>query len=395
MFSVLDTAAETVRRPKTVADRACDQCKLRKIRCDMKRPCLVCSSKGFSCTYERARKKRGPVGKRIKEIIEQQNKAVASSGVDNDQVQQHDAAKDVDQMQRVALGLGQQDLSANYNTPLDLQLSTPTSSNTTTVPDSAQLQSQMPYWSAEQQNLTSPSQLGTMPPLQRVPTSATTFSDMSQPFVDVGSPNMSEFVFPSLPIESPASSWDPFGAILQQDLPPLTTRLDIWPSHINEETLLPWIDVYFKRLHPTIPILNRTSLYQDMVLRKQHVDQQFGAMLLALCAFAMTQPVQIHERASAPSRSAQARMLMEECVKLRVAADFGESPCIEMVLASFFLFACLFGNSQHKAARLRLREAVDLAHSLGVHLPQSYDGLATETREQWLRTYLVLSVTER
>lgn len=109
----------------------------------------------------------------------------------------------------------------------------------------------------------------------------------------------------------------------------------------------------------------------------------------------MTQPVQIHERASMPSRSVQARMLMDECVKMRSSADFGEYPTIEMVLASFFLFACLFGSSQHKAARHRLREAVDLAHSLGLHLPTSYAGLSDTVREQWVRTYLVLSVTER
>lgn len=206
---------------------------------------------------------------------------------------------------------------------------------------------------------------------------------------------MSEFVFPSLPMDSPSSSWDTFGALLQQDLPPLTANVDIWPSHVNEETLLPWIDVYFKRLHPTIPILDRAEMYREMLTRKHHSDPQYGAMLLSLCAFAMTQPVQIHERASTPSRSAQARMLMEECVKMRVAADFGENPSIEMILASFFLFACLFGSGQHKAARLRLREAVDLAHSLGIHLPQLYETLDAETKERWLRTYLVLSVTER
>jgi hypothetical protein len=58
-------------------------------------------------------------------------------------------------------------------------------------------------------------------------------------------------------------------------------------------------------------------------------------------------------------------MLMEESVKMRVTADFGENPSIEMILTSFFLFACLFGNEQHKAAHHKLREAVDLAHSLG------------------------------
>ena len=80
---------------------------------------------------------------------------------------------------------------------------------------------------------------------------------------------------------------------------------------------------------------------------------------------------------------------------MRVAADFGENPSIEMILTSFFIFACLFGSDRHKAAWHRLRESVDLAHSMSLHLPQSYEGLNSETREQWLRTYLMLSVTER
>ncbi len=159
--------------------------------------------------------------------------------------------------------------------------------------------------------------------------------------VAAGSPGMSEFVFPSLPMDSPSSSWDPFGALLQQDLPPLGASINIWPSHIHEENLLPWIDVYFKRLHQTIPFLDRADMYREMLTRKHHLDPQYGAMLLSLCAFAMTQPVQIHERASTPSRSVQARMLMDECVKMRVAADFGENPSIEMILTSFFLSACL------------------------------------------------------
>jgi hypothetical protein len=319
--------------------------------------------------------------------MEQQSKAATSGR--NDSQRQDTASNTFVQTQRDIPDDQQQSVNG---TPLEIELNTPPPSSHSTAELDAT--SQTSYWLAPRQSFHSPSQDGAMAPLQHAPTSATTFSETSM-FDPALNPNPSEFIFPSLPIESPSSSWDPFGSILQQDLPPLTARLDIWPSHINEETLLPWIDVYFKRLHPTIPILNRTTLYREMLLRKQHTDQQFGAMLLALCAFAMTQPVQIHELASAPSRTAQARMLMEECVKMRVAADFGENPSIEMVLASFYLFACLFGTNQHKAARLRLREAVDLAHSLGVHLPQSYNGLDAETREQWLRTYLVLSVTER
>lgn len=208
--------------------------------------------------------------------------------------------------------------------------------------------------------------------------------------------HVSESLFPSLPIESPTNdSFNLFAAIQERNLTPVMESVEIWPKTISQEALLPWIDVYFKRLHPTVPVLSRTMIYQEMLLRTHHHDPQFGAMLLALCAFAMTQPVQIHEVASTPSRSVQARMLLGESIKMRMTVDFGENPSVYMILTSFFIFACLFGNGQHKAAHHRLREAVDLANSLSMHLPQAYDSLEVETREQWLRTYLVLSVTER
>ena len=395
MFSVLDTAVPMANRPRSGTDRACDQCKARKVRCDMTRPCVVCSKKGFVCTYENPRKRRGPTGKRIAEIRRlQSNPGEDRSPEDEMSYSGTPNAENEPPME----------VQAPYSGGLDLQLMNTTSSNGTIDSYPLQYQSQQPYWPSR-----TPTQSGDIPfsstysdilrSPQQMPASATGFSENSAGLdndVLVASPSQSEFLFPSLPIDSPSdSSLDIFGAIPHQDLPTLGATTDIWPSKINEETLLPWIDVYFKRLHPTIPILNRTNMYREMLTRKHHVDSQYGAMLLALSAFAMTQPVQIHERASTPSRSAQAQMLMEECVKTRVAADFGEDPSIEMILTSFFLFACLFGNNQHKAARLRLREAVDLAHSLGLHLPQSYDALDAEKKKQWLRTYLVLSVTER
>ncbi|KEQ86279.1 hypothetical protein M438DRAFT_333193 [Aureobasidium pullulans EXF-150] len=80
---------------------------------------------------------------------------------------------------------------------------------------------------------------------------------------------------------------------------------------------------------------------------------------------------------------------------MRMTVDFGEIPNIYMVLTSFFIFAFLFGSGQHRAANHRLREAVDLALSMDMDKPRAYDSLDPETRDQWLRTYLVLSVTER
>lgn len=87
--------------------------------------------------------------------------------------------------------------------------------------------------------------------------------------------------------------------------------------------------------------------------------------------------------------------MMHEATKMRSCSDFGENPTIEAVLTSFFLFGCLFGSNQHNAAWLRLREALDLAATLGLNDPNSYLDLSSEEKGQRLRTYLVLSITER
>lgn len=169
----------------------------------------------------------------------------------------------------------------------------------------------------------------------------------------------------------------------------------IWPPSIVEANMIPWIDVYFDRLHPTLPVLNRSSLFVRMLSQEHRRNPQFGSMLLSLCAFSLTQPIEIDERPTSQSRAGQARLMMNEATKMRSCSDFGEHPTIEAVLTSFFLFGCLFGSNQHNAAWLRLREALDLAATLGLNNPDSYRELSSEEKGQCLRTYLVLSITER
>jgi hypothetical protein len=168
-----------------------------------------------------------------------------------------------------------------------------------------------------------------------------------------------------------------------------------WPDSINEANMIPWIDVYFDRLHPTVPVLSRSSLFTRMMCQEHRKNSQFGSMVLSLCAFSLTQPIEINERATTSSRATQARLMMHEATKMRSCSDFGEHPTIEAVLTSFFLFGCLFGSNQHNAAWLRLREALDLASSLGLNDPNSYRDLSGAEKGQRLRTYLVLSITER
>lgn len=169
----------------------------------------------------------------------------------------------------------------------------------------------------------------------------------------------------------------------------------IWPASINEANMVPWIDVYFDRLHPTLPILSRSSLFVRLLSQEHRKNAQFGSMLLSLCAFSLTQPIEIDERQTTSSRATQARLMMQEAAKMRSCSEFGERPTIDTVLTSFFLFGCLFGSNQHNAAWLRLREALDLAATLGLNQPDTYSHLPDDAKGQRLRTYLVLSITER
>lgn len=169
----------------------------------------------------------------------------------------------------------------------------------------------------------------------------------------------------------------------------------VWPANIDEACLLPLVDIYFDRLHATIPVLNKNTTYQRLYTLHHRQDTHFASMILSLCAFALTQPLLVEERSLKSTRNAQAKLMMKEAVKMQDCADFGENPTLEATLCSFFLFATLFGANQHNAAWLRLREAVTLGDLLRLHDPHSYEGLNPEEKACRLRTYWILCITER
>ncbi len=82
-------------------------------------------------------------------------------------------------------------------------------------------------------------------------------------------------------------------------------------------------------------------------------------------------------------------------LRCAVLLTLEKNPTLEGILASFFLFGCLFGSNQHNAAWLRLREAIDLAVTMGLNDPDSYLLLPPEEKGQRLRMFLVLSISER
>ncbi|KAJ9191640.1 transcriptional regulator family: Fungal Specific TF [Paecilomyces variotii] len=376
--------------------RACDQCKLRKTRCSLSRPCATCASMGFECTFLRPQKKRGPAGRRVSEIRQQQI-----------QSRKHPVQTDVHHF------TGER--PSSHGTSATDAHSSPSASIS-----NSEVISHVDTHHLQQH------QMG------QGPTSAYDAAAMSTPALDNGSTSWSEnrdleyWLPDSLSAQTPAFSFSGSNIYVKTTLPPLidgdlgasainlqpenplnVSFSDVlssndqqqmgafWPPYIHDNSLVPWIDVYFDRLHPTLPVLNRSSIFIRILSQEHRRNPQFGAMLLSVCAFALTQPIDISERPTSSSRADQARLMMNEATKMRSSSDFGEHPTLEAVLTSFFLFGYLFGSNQHNAARLRLREAIDLASTLRLNDPNTYLDFSGEEKGQWLRTYLVLSVTER
>lgn len=191
---------------------------------------------------------------------------------------------------------------------------------------------------------------------------------------------------PPIPHASPASSSNV-----------LSVPTSGWPAVITDENLIRWLDIYFERLYPTLPILKRSSVFARLLAQEHRTNPDFGAMLLSLSAFGLIQPVRVSEQRSASSSSRQQMvdLLLMEAVRMRTVVDFGQSPTMDMIFTSVFLFACLFQKGQHNAAWLRMREAVELGCIFGLDKFDCYLNCSPEQKQQRLRVYYLLSVTER
>lgn len=177
---------------------------------------------------------------------------------------------------------------------------------------------------------------------------------------------------------------------------PGSSSIEVWPSIVTDENLIRWLDIYFERLYPTLPVLKRSTVFARLMDREHRRNPDFGAMLLSLSAFALIQPVRLSEqKLSAHSRENMVCLLLSESVKMRSVVDFGQAPTLDMIFTSVFLFACLFQKEQHNAAWLRLRESVELGALFGLDKFESYARCGPEQKQQRLRVFYLLSVTER
>lgn len=167
------------------------------------------------------------------------------------------------------------------------------------------------------------------------------------------------------------------------------------PHPLSDSVLIPSIAIFFERLQSIMPVFTRAWIFGKIDRGEHRTDPQLGGMLIALSAFALTQPVDSADPVDSSSRKRRVRRLLEESVKMRNSALLGSQPSLEAVMASFFIFGTLFGLGEENAAWFRLREAVTLGYLLRIHETSSYEHLEKDEQERRLRAYLMLAITER
>ncbi|KAJ4391828.1 hypothetical protein N0V93_005448 [Gnomoniopsis smithogilvyi] len=426
------TAAESVSRSpagsaaQPSVKKACDNCRLRKTRCNLANPCTNCASRGFECTYATPHRKRGPAGRRLNEIREreqQRNKpndpsgsfsapstvpavssghgatghGVAGHGVsvvanpgEIPPVQQRQPYQQEHQHQQpqqqfvfvrngndltVGPGAGK---ALNTSASWDGLLDRYDANSSSLVPGSQRAQSRQSGPAPASPSIVG-SENTSSSAFNEAMFSLSNISSQDTHTGDVDLPSGSFIISPTSRRSRGGSSSN-----------------DVWPSIVTDENLIRWLDIYFERLYPTLPVLKRSTVFARLMDREHRRNPDFGAMLLSLSAFALIQPVRLSEqKLSSHSRENMVCLLLNESVKMRSVVDFGQAPTLDMIFTSVFLFACLFQKEQHNAAWLRLRESVELGALFGLDKFESYAHCGPEQKQQRLRVFYLLSVTER
>jgi len=181
--------------------------------------------------------------------------------------------------------------------------------------------------------------------------------------------------------------------------PPCSPTLSPTPGLLTNDMIKDCIEFFFANMYPTLPILHRGRLEQQAIYADQNVDTY--CLLTSLCAFMMIQPGMgipgdpLGLDSMPGANLVSGNLLMEETLRVRKSYDHLETPTLNSLVTSFFLFGCYFGLDLHNKAWFHLREATTLAHILGLTKEETYVQFDAVESSRRRRLYWLLFVTER
>jgi hypothetical protein len=86
---------------------------------------------------------------------------------------------------------------------------------------------------------------------------------------------------------------------------------------------------------------------------------------------------------------------IDKVEEMRSMAHYRRHPSLDSLLTSFFLHVCYIRVGYQPVSTLLLREAITMAHLLGLHQPSHYAEQDQETAQTHLRVLWLLFITER
>ncbi|KAH6667874.1 hypothetical protein B0J14DRAFT_173818 [Halenospora varia] len=181
--------------------------------------------------------------------------------------------------------------------------------------------------------------------------------------------------------------------------PPCSPTLAPTPGLLTNDMIKDCIEFFFANMYPTLPILHRGRLEQQAMYADQNVDTY--CLLTSLCAFMMIQPGMgipgdpLGLDSMPGANLVSGNLLMQETIRVRKSYDHLETPTLNSLVTSFFLFGCYYGLDLHNKAWFHLREATTLAHVLNMQKEETYLQFDAVESSRRRRLYYLLFVTER
>jgi hypothetical protein len=172
---------------------------------------------------------------------------------------------------------------------------------------------------------------------------------------------------------------------------PNAQQTSAWSFRINPVHLEPYLDIYHYKLFPVWPIVNKELLFAKL----QAAEPDVCAYMLASSVCAATM-VQLQLSAFGPCEDVlDPRTMLSEIEDLRRQFDYRESPSVDFLATSFFMHVAYTNLGRLTTSTLLLREAVTIAYILNLHRPSHYDEVIAIERENHLRMFWILFITER
>ena len=363
--------------------RACDRCRKRKSRCDGQKTCRSCFKVGAECSYLIEPK---PLGRRPRK---------------------QRASKDLaTQPQKVPSQ--SQDLDGLEQTPFGDSLDYFVSGDTPRTEDSQAFC---------QDVLGLPNDLPSQHPSMGMPT----LNDWCYPPLSLYSPSLGG----GLPFDTASSSLAMEGSSRQVGpvFTPDVTEPFVSPRtedsslgfdwRLPSSTFVPYIHLFFERLYPVFPVLDRESLLPEETTAGPAQTTWDQYALQSSLAAAVTVQLNV-VGASSPDSAGQQEWFSTDCALLeksgqifsadfwvhqtlqaRAQWDFMSSPSEATIMTSFFLFEYYGNKNQAQRAWYYLREAIGFALAIGLDDQDTYDSLAPRVAQRLCRLFWILFVTER